>query len=72
MTLGKYSKTLSMAWVMGKSKAHAILRSVQDASMLNSGVYATVVSPPFKVKKATENPGSLLVKLNLIKISTIA
>ena len=59
MPLGKYSKTNSIALGIGTPSAQAILRSVHDACILNSGVYATVVSPPFYAKKATENPGSL-------------
>ena len=48
---GRVSKTLSMALVIGTLSAHAILRSELDAPMLNSGVYAIVLSPPFKRKK---------------------
>ena len=40
-----------MALVMGTFKAQAILQSVWDDSKLNSGVYATVRSPPLKRKK---------------------
>jgi len=51
-----------MAWVIGTSRAHAILRSVHDDFMLNFGVYAISFFPPLNAEKATENPGSLLVK----------
>jgi hypothetical protein len=36
--LGMYSKTRSIAWVIGIPSAQAILRRVRDDSKLNSGV----------------------------------
>ena len=44
---GIYSKTFSIAFVMGISSAQAILRNVQEDSIDSSGMYAIVDSPPF-------------------------
>jgi hypothetical protein len=49
-----------MPWVMGRSMAHAILRSVRDDFRLNSGVYAMAFSPPFKTKKPLAGNGKWL------------
>ncbi|MBW2165940.1 MAG: hypothetical protein JRG74_07535 [Deltaproteobacteria bacterium] len=48
---GRVSKTLSIALVIGTLSAHAILRRELDAPMLNSGVYAIALSPPFLKRK---------------------
>jgi len=45
-----YSKTRSIAWVMGISSAQAILRSVQDDCKLSSGVYAIGVTSFGEIK----------------------
>ena len=61
-----------MALVIGTLSAHAILRSELDAPMLNSGVYATGSSPPFKTKKAIclrRQNGSLLNAHPPLKLS---
>jgi hypothetical protein len=62
-----YSKTRSMAWVIGTPRAQAILRSVRDDSKLNSGVYAIDHSPPFKTQKTIcrRANGSLIVENGL-------
>jgi len=46
---GMCSKTLSMAWVIGTFRAHAILRNVLDDLDDSSGVYA-IGKPPFDAK----------------------
>jgi hypothetical protein len=65
--LGMYSKTRSMACVMGAFNAQAILRSVRDDSKLNSGVYAIGRSPPFKTQRTICRPanGPLIVENGL-------
>jgi len=48
---GRYSKTNSIPLVIGIPSAQEIRLKVEDDFMLNSGVYAIVLSPPFKRKK---------------------
>jgi hypothetical protein len=64
-----YSKTRSIAWVIGTPRPQAILRSVRDDSKLNSGVYAIGRSPPFKTQKTIcrRTNGPLLLKMVLMK-----
>jgi len=69
-----YSKTRSMAWVIGTPRAQAILRSVRDDSKLNSGVYAIGQSPPFKTQKpsaAWQMVPSLLKKLLMNSVDIV-
>lgn len=66
-----YSKTRSMAWVIGTPRAQAILRSVRDDSKLNSGVYAIGQSPPFKTQKTICRRANGLSLLKMVLMNSV-